>query len=151
MDSMKTKLFFAIALLLVFPVAVLAIPITADFSGTRSTSDGSVFAADGWSGAGNKGFQIEWEISFDGANYNYEYTISGQVGTDLSKALSHWILEVTNPSLKNEFSNVSPSFAEAPKTYTPASGNPEMPGDLYGIKWDTSGDPLVYTVTFTTA
>ena len=47
------------------------------------------------------GFSISWDISYDQTAqlWSYEYTLSG------SKAISHFILEVTNPSLANEIIN----------------------------------------------
>lgn len=58
-------------------------------------------------------------------------------GSLLSKGLSHWILEVTDPSLPSDFFNFSTPIANGPRTFTPNQGNsnPDMPGDIYGIKW----------------
>ena len=119
---------------------------------SRSTDNG-IEAKDGWSGAGNNGFQIAWNISETGGVYTYNYTISGVGGINLSKQLSHWILEVTDGSEANEFWDVYPTFNtdESPKTWLPNQGNstPEMPGNLFGIKWDVpEGQGDTYSVTF---
>jgi len=167
----KLLLLCAVFLLLVFPVVANATPISAALTGTRSTADISLslIAADGWSGddldndgtPDNHGFEISWAITHSGSGdtllYHYVYTISGAEDTDLSKGLSHWILEVTEPSEATDFTNVSPEFDadESPKQwYRHPSSNPDMPtSGIYGIKWETDDsidDVLTYTVSFDT-
>jgi hypothetical protein len=73
-----------------------------------------------------------------------------------AKDLSHWILEVTNPSWLGDF-NINPKddtdAISNPTTFTGtgnSGSNPYMPSSIYGIKWDTQNDPTSYTVSFTT-
>jgi len=181
---MKKLLFlYAVFLLLVFPVVANATPISADLKGTRSTDAGTVTAAAGWDGTGNNGFEISWDITYDDTTelYTYTYTISGEEGANLRKGLSHWILEVTNPSDHNAFnmgiaaaedsnygslSESDPLFV-GPQEFTndgSSNSNPDMLSPIYGIKWDmdsTFDDPypednkeldiLKFDITFTTA
>ena len=162
---MRKLLFvYAVFLLFVFPVVANAIPIAADPTGTRSTSDSTVTANDGWNGTGNSGFEISWNITYDDTTvlYTYTYTISGELGANLRKGLSHWILEVTNPSDHNAFnmgiataedsyyvdslSKSDPLFV-GPQEFTndgSSNSNPDMLSPIYGIKWDmdsTFDDP----------
>ena len=158
----KLLLLCAVFLLLVFPVVANATLISADPTGTRSTADSSLIAAAGWDGTGNNGFEISWDITYDDTTelYTYTYTISGEEGANLSKGLSHWILEVTEGSEALDFENVIPYFSvnedgseESPKQWADTgNSNPDMPeGGIYGLKWDTTGDDvLTYTVAFDT-
>jgi len=161
---MKRKIFAVLGFLLLFPTVALATSISVDssfFTGFRSTSDNSLVAADGWdgstvlpSGAVNAGFEISWVISEDAGVFTYRYTISGDSGVDLSKDLSHWILEVTDPSSSSDFTITTgfPSFSnDSPKTFTPGGSNPDMPGNLFGIKWDAPDGSMTFTVSFDTA
>jgi len=147
------KYFIIIALVMLMSgFAYAAIPVgVGDWTGSRSTPSGSgVVGAGGWSGTGNNGFKINWSINKVVNTYNYSYTLAG-VTNGLSKALSHWILEVTNPSTSNDFFSLNlPISSDSPKTWTPGGSNPNMPSNIYGIKWDTTGDPSVYTSSFST-
>ena len=156
---MKKIILLGFVLLFAAAGTCLALPVgPGDYSGFRSTDNGTLFAQDGWSGDANggevpqvnNGFEIFWDITFDGSQYTYTYTLSGEGRIELSKALSHWILEVTEPSLIGDFSGATPSITEGPREFAQEEGNPGMLGSIYGIKWDTTGDPLIYSVTFTT-
>ena len=74
-------------------------------------------------------------------HWTYEY-----IFTVPSKDISHVIIEVSdNFSVGNIIETSSGRDPDAPKTYSPGGSNPGMPDDLFGIKWDTSGDPLIYS------
>ena len=183
----KLLLLCAVSLLLVFPVVANATPITADLTGTRSTSNDTVVVSDGWNRTNVfNGFEISWDITptttGDGTiSYSYQYTISGEGGDNLSKGLSHWILEVTGGSFANDFTMITANAVdsyygalsatsipfEAPATFigTDETGdNPYMPSSIYGIKWDTDSiftdpnlddtkglDIVKFVINFTTA
>lgn len=145
---------------LVLPSNLIASSISVDSSywiGSRSTGGNGIVGTGGWSGDSNNGFELDWEITYDSSSslYTYKYSISGVNDSDLSKALSHWILEVTNPSTSVDFTDLSqPLSNDSPKLFLSGqnnNSNPFMPADLYGIKWDTTGDPTVFDVEFTTA
>lgn len=151
---MKKIILLGFVLLFAAAGTCLALPVDpGDYTGSRSTDDGSLSATDGWSGTGgeigNGGFEISWTIIDNDSDYTYTYSISGEEGNPLTKALSHWILEVTEPSLIGDFSGATPSITEGPREFG-GEGNPGIPGNIYGIKWDATGDPLIYSVTFTT-
>jgi len=120
--------------------------LEADWIGTRSTADGALIGEGNWADD-VLGFTIEWDITQDGntGEYTYVYTVlDGNGDPQEASELSHWILEVTDPSSLDDFSGVtvdgdSFSIEEDPKLWTESSGNPQMPGSVYGIKMDTSG------------
>ena len=120
----------------------------------------------------NNGFKISWEISLDGTRYNYKYTISGVDNNYLSFGLSHLNVEVTNTSSENDFvmkqaeavnretkvnkddtyKDLSESLSskilfEGPAPFEPSDSsgsNPNMPDDIYAIKWDMDGKDGIF-------
>ena len=157
MKSMKICIMF---FLLVLNVSVSALTVYVDpgsWSGLRSTDTTGIVAAGSWSGVNNPGFQIKWDIGINFyGGYDYVYTISGEGGADLGKSLSHWILEVTNPALMSDFTNINRNVEYGPDTHLPTSGNFNMPGSIYGFKDETTlleeemGDTLNYVFSFNT-
>ncbi len=178
---MKKTILIAIAVCcFALPASVMATPVgSGDWADSRSTgTDGGVDGYGGWSGELNNGFQISWVITEDVDtyySYHYEYTISGIGGGDLSKSLSHFNLEVTNPAEPDDFDNFFTSdydpfldpptglgltIVKEPATLDPDAGNPSMPESMYGIKFDDIGviskepkvsiDVLQYTFSFDT-
>ena len=158
------KLLISIILVLGMVTSGWSVPVTSDYyTGSRSTADGSLMAADGslvafggWSGTPeNNGFEISWDIrdiSVKDSLYSYSYTISGEGGNNFTKALGHWIVEVTYPSVLSNFTNQDPAISEEPQYYTKKQGNPDMPEEgIYGIKWDAPDEPepTTFTVSFT--
>ena len=113
-------------------------------------------------GKHDNGFQIAWHITgtSPGAALHYEYTISGGDGGALGKTLSHWILEVSNPSSRSDFFNFSGiqepcSGQYEPATWEPKQGSRGQPGPLYGIKFNSDEDydkagSRIYTFSFDT-
>jgi hypothetical protein len=113
-------------------------------------------------GKHNNGFQIAWHITeaSPGAAFHYEYTLSGVDGGALGKTLSHWMLEVSNPSSRSDFSDFNgiqePYDGQyVPATWQPKHGSQGQPGDLYGIKFNSDKDYdkagiRIYTFSFDT-
>jgi hypothetical protein len=107
-----------------------------------------------------KGFEIAWHITeaSAGAAFHYEYTISGVDGRALGRTLSHWILEVSKPSSRNDFFNFSGiqkprSGQYVPATWRPKHDSPGQPGNIYGIRFKSHRDhvkahPRIYTFSF---
>jgi hypothetical protein len=130
-----------------------------ELTGNRTSTDTSQLITTGAFSA-RKGFEIAWHITAaaPGAAFHYEYTISGVDGGALGKALSHWILEVSNPSSPSDFSNISglqePCHGQyVPATWQPQPGKPGLPGDMYGIRFDVErnigkADDRIYTFAF---
>ncbi len=151
--SLLTAVIFSCIMLPVSLMASAIYVLDGDWTDTRSTSVGGVIGHGGWDGVGDNGFQIGWEISYDDSSgvYSYSYSFSGVGGLDLSKSLSHWNLEVTNPAASGDFFNLSEDFTVGPVLMTvPSSGNPSMPAAIYGIRWETPDDVdrVNWTVSF---
>jgi len=77
--------------------------------------------------------------------YDYTFTVP-------DKNISHLLLEVTDPAAFTDFRvlTLSPSN-DSPKNFTPGDGNsnPNMPGNLYGLKYEVT-NTNTYTFSFTT-
>lgn len=137
-----------------------------DLTGNRVSTDTNQLITMGAFSLGedksDKGFQIAWHITeaSAGAPFHYTYTISGEYGGALGKTLSHWILEVSNPSTSSDFFNFNGNQESydgryVPATWRPQQGSPGQLGDLYGIKFNSDKDYVkagtqIYTFSFDT-
>jgi len=172
----KSMVAVAIVLLLV-PVSVLAEVVSTDWSDSRTNTSG-ILANDGWNGGpptGSNGFELSWNITqASNGLFTYTYTISGGDVNVLSKGLSHWILEGTDPSVLSDFGNLTvtgtyksgsytvsdPFLSGGLGTWTEQQGSPNLPSDIYGLKINlqipnpSGGTSLVgldtATISFTT-
>ena len=127
----------------------------------------------------NNGFKFSWDISLEDTVYTYKYTVSGVGDNYLSFGLSHLNVEVStdsqftmmlaeavnriddDPYYQNLYKSSPPSEIpfEGPATFEPGRGsNPNMPDDIYAIKWNTDGnagifgnhmDIVEFVITFT--
>ncbi|MFI4911074.1 MAG: hypothetical protein ACIAQZ_05350 [Sedimentisphaeraceae bacterium JB056] len=107
--------------------------VTGQMEGTGVWIDGT--GIDNWTPA-----TLEWNVSktVDGV-WHYEYTLNVYRGN-----VSHFILETSiNFDVSDIFNIESPGSSIEIGSFTPGPGNPYMPGDIYGIKFDdTAGTAL---------
>lgn len=133
------------------------------YTGFISNDTGTIIATDGWSdddgsieGVNGRSSMLSWtvESNTDETEWTYDYLF--QVD---EKELSHIIIELSEVDGDypgeildgtTDDTDESTEEVEGPKTFSPDSSNPGMPGDLFGYKWGTSGDPLSYEFTFVT-
>ena len=110
------------------------------YSYTGSISNGNgLYGTYDWYNA-----ELGWAVDnvTNSGYWTYEYTF-----TVTSKAISHFIIEVSETFTKNNLICPQVAFgkdgaqsenfifdSDAPKIYTSASDNPDMPADLFGIK-----------------
>ena len=113
------------------------------YTGSLSTADGGLDGTGDWiSGTST----IEWSVTQNGdQSWHYEYTLT--VPGEAS-GISHFILEVSESFSEAHIFNASGPFSGMEiKTHIGNSpGNPNMPEDMYGIKFD---DTLGTTLQFT--
>jgi len=132
--------------------------LNTDGTGERDSDGNGVTATHDWD---EGGFSIRWDISEnEDGTYHYTYWFGGSEGEDaeegeegegtLGKGLSHWNLQVSDGVGSDAFSGFleqyvhdgseveyDDDFVPELATHTASHGNPVMPGDLYGLKWDT--------------
>ena len=139
-NSLLRALFWVGALALI-PNCLTAVDVPVPSTDSRMTPPASgVTATKGWESS-QGGFKISWNITQTNSTFHYVYTITDESGGDLKKELSHMLLElsdtITPDNLNDVIFNISsPGTIEGPKTFTSGSGNPGMPADLYGMKFD---------------
>jgi hypothetical protein len=167
---MKKFLLIILVLMLAWPLKIFALPVPVgpgDLTGFRITP-AQIVATDGWTST-NGGFKISWDISQSGPLWNYSYTISNADGTaPTSPNISHLLLEISPFITANNISQYLSNFNiaisdDSPKLWAgdPLSpndtspggnnGNPNLPADLYGIKFVGDGafdTDTEYTFTF---
>ena len=82
---------------------------------------------------------ISWVVSRNpNGSWHYEYTLATP-----GPAISHWILELTDPVFEGDLLNFSGDYNKTEtKLHAAGPGNPNMPEDVYGIKfeWDEGGN-----------
>lgn len=141
------KFFFA--LLLVAVISGSAWGLT--YTGSITSGDG-LFGTAAWS----TGASLSWVVVYDVDSNLWTYTYTFSVDR---KSPSHEIIEVssgdtpfTSVNIKDYTGIGGTGEIEGPKTFTPGDGNsnPGMPGNIYGIKWDSSPNGLSDTWTLVT-
>jgi hypothetical protein len=114
--------------------------LASDFnSGNSMGADGLILGNDGWVEQ-EQPLTLRWNVSYDGSLWHYEYTFN-ELG--LQGGLSHMILEVCDSFTADDVINPSNSF-EGPDEYGPSNpSNPSIPGNIWGVKFDSNGDAVV--------
>lgn len=113
---------------------LVCIPSFADYSGSLTSEDGGLDGREEWIDPGHS--TIEWSVVWSESNnaYQYDYTFSVP-----EFAISHMIIEVSDDFIVDDIWDVQGEHGEiaGPDTYTGGGGdNPNMPGSVYGIKFD---------------
>ena len=119
------KKFFLIIMFL--GVAMVSSAWATTLTGSITGGNGLV-GTDGWSDA-----TLSWTI-FDNVNtgvWTYIYTFD----TNSVKDLSHIIIEVSDTFTEKDVITSSPLNFEL-GTYSEGGSNPQMPGEVFGLKWD---------------
>jgi len=115
----------------------------AAFIGSISEGDGLAFPGGGpWADA-----TLEWSVTHNGSRWVYEYTFSDHGNGNQLRDVSHVIIEVSETFTLGNIMAGTTIDGEGPKTYTTNRSNPEMPNDIWGIKWDVNTDTTEYSWT----
>jgi hypothetical protein len=134
------------AVLLAGVVATAPATARADYievaNDTLSWSDGEIIAAPGTSWAGD-GTNLEYTVYFDDVSETWKYTYEWSADR---KSLSHIIFSLTENGDLGAFDYddfLDGTEGGEIKYYGPDDrSNPDIPGDMYGIKFDTYDDSL---------
>jgi hypothetical protein len=115
--------------------------LSGDLEAGRTSAEGGGITATGvWD---NGGFTLSWIIKeIEPNRWQYAYTINV---TSQFADTSHFILEVTEDDDPFTIFN-DPGDIEGPRSWRESGGNPRMPNDMYGIKFDFGDDPVTYTI-----
>jgi hypothetical protein len=138
----KYILVTVIALILSFNANAWATTITGSITGPTG-----LFGTDGWYEGTTLSWSITDNLQSNPGHYEYTYTF-----TVHEKPISHMIIQVSNDFTASDILEGTTSGWQL-NTYSidgPGNSNPGIPSPLYGLKWDTSGDPLTFSVTIVT-
>ena len=114
------------------------------YTGSISSGDG-LYGTAAWSSNAS----LSWLVEYDEYDNLWTYTYTFSVKR---KSPSHEIIEVSSgdsPFTKDNIYSATQGY-EGPKTYTSGGSNPNMPGDLFGIKWDLGGEGMTDKWTLVT-
>ena len=154
---MKVKSLFvwAMALACMLMVTTMASANTI-WSGSLSTANaGEIYATDGWSTTG-KGLTLSWNNTLVGNHVHYTYTITNATGGDLTKAISHVIVGVSDSfGLSDLLAGALPVIPQLRSDTTPPQtrwssadpSNPGLPSPMSGLKFDGGGAKHI-TISF---
>ena len=119
-------------------VLVILTPVGASaYYGMLMSSDFGIVGGGNWINPGPT--YIEWTVTQNADNtWHYDYNFGHPAGET-----SHWIIETSGGLTANDFMNLSGDFGQIDVgQHTAGPGNPDMPDDIYGIKFDET-DGLV--------
>lgn len=124
----------------------------ADFSGTLTSSPGGGLTSGvNWADTAG-GFQISWDVGPNGnGTWNYAYQISALQGANLTPALSHLIIELSQNITSADIFNLQGVNADLEfGTFGPHPSNPSFPvgKSIFGVKLDMNGDDKVISFSF---
>jgi hypothetical protein len=112
--------------------------MTDEYFGTLS-GDSIENTKSGWDGA-----SIEWGIQQNADNsWHYEYNVSVP-----KYDISHIIIEVTPNATLEDFYNFNGSFNEAEIGWMQNPGSPNLPENIYGIKFESIEDNTNWYMSF---
>jgi len=116
------------------------------YSGTLTSAGGGIVGTADWA----SGVSLSWVVNNTSNPGFWTYTYTWSDTTSQFKALSHIIIELS-PDVKN----ISVSGANVKdfeiNTYSGSDpSNQNMPGPMYGIKINTSNDPVTFTFSLIT-
>lgn len=87
-------------------------------------------------GTWTSGTMLEWSIYFDEATGEYTFNHHWNNGGDKANDISHFILEVSGQfTTANILPGTTPGY-EGPTTNSYDEDNPNLPEDIYGIRWE---------------
>jgi len=141
----------------VLPVAILAVVLLTGITAPADTTYHGQLTATPFDGSGlwvndpgddENWFpaEIEWWVNETEAGFfHYQYEIRVYAG-----AVSHFILETSDPLPEGDIWDITGNYGEAivGEWFYPGAGNLDMPGDLYGTKFDDTWG-TTFTVGFT--
>ena len=112
---------------------------------------GGVNGQANWSGTLNGGFQLGWNITQSGPNYNYIYTISNASGGSLSRGATTFVLQldpsITPSNLSTVITGANQTIVNGPRIITSADAT-YLPASIYGIEFNMSRSGTT-TISFT--
>lgn len=132
----------SLSILTVLSTLVHADPII--YSGELTSAGDTLIGAGGWS---ESLVTFHWDVTQnEDLSWHYEYVF------DRGSAqgnLSHLILQTSENFTDADIWNTTPALqSENPTWYTPGTSNPDMPGSIYGLKFQPFPESSISTISF---
>ena len=114
------------------------------YSGQLTSADGGLIGSGAWS---ENQVLFDWHVTQnEDLSWHYEYAFDKD---DAQGNLSHLILQTSENFTDADIWNTTPGIqAGDPTLYTPANGNPDMPGSIYGLKFEPFPESSISTISF---
>ena len=129
--SLKYTLIVTAVLVATCGTESLAVPT---YSGTLTSAGAGISGDGGWVAAGNP-VTFTWTVYQNNDNswhYEYEFTVP----ENKQGGLSHLVIETSLNFTETDVFNANFTY-EGPSWHTEAQGNPGLPADIYGLKFET--------------
>ncbi len=121
--------------------SALAVPVPI-YTGSLSCADGGILGGGVWITPGVT--TLEWEVTLNPTSTHYKYTL-----TVPEKDISHFIIETSLSFTEADIFNATGPFGNIEvKLHIPQQGNPEMPADIYGIKFCDMAEVTIAVIEF---
>jgi hypothetical protein len=118
----------------------------ADFTGDRTISAGELVGQGDYA----SDIKLSWAITELAGIFTYKWTLSGEDDGDLPQGVSHSLFQVSDDFTSNNILAGSDDVEDGmPKLFNPGPSNPDMPGSMFGIKFDfgsAEDAPVTYTL-----
>jgi len=118
-------------------------------TGNTTGADGLIVGNGGWVN-GATPVVLSWVVDREPSYWHYEYTFR----EDLNGGLSHLLIEVSLNLTAGEIVDPVPMYADGDPTWyrpsDPGQSNPDLPGDIFALKFNTPASGSLVVVSFYT-
>jgi hypothetical protein len=111
------------------------------YTGSLSGADGGLVGTGGWVNTPGQSVTFTWIVTQnDDLTWHYHYVFDS---TGLQGDPSHLLIETSGNLTSDEISNDSPSIMDSdPAWYRSTNGNPDLPENLFGLKFQPFDGPV---------
>ncbi len=121
---------FMLVIAVIFTVAGLGCGEARAFSGSLTSLDGGIAGTGNW--ILNGPTQLSWDVVPITGGWHYDYVFSHPAGETI-----HFLLVVSPSFTEGNLWNADGDFGDLElDTWSPAGSNPNMPGSMFGFKFD---------------
>ncbi|HNR12744.1 MAG TPA: PEP-CTERM sorting domain-containing protein, partial [Thermodesulfobacteriota bacterium] len=122
------------------------------YSGSISSSDGTLVAGDRWA---NANVSLSWEVDYDTASHpdlwTYSYNFAITNGPQNAQGISHVIIQTSEGVTESALFPGTTADADVDEYGSEGGSNPGWEGSIFnGIKWNVGGDTLTLQWTVVT-
>jgi hypothetical protein len=123
-----------LSLSIVAVLCALAQATPATYTGSLSSADGGLVGTGGWVNTPGQYVTFTWTVTQNvDETWHYHYVFDS---TGLQGDLSHLVIETSDSLTAEDIFNDNPSIMDDdPTTYRSTNGNPSLPEDLFGLKF----------------